>query len=227
MKYVSGSLLIGLILFGSCKEMTSSKEVVKEKVEFNQELANELKEMYEIDQIAAYLPQGKYKELSREEWKIFKDSVFTTNQKRLKEIFDKHGYVGYDLAGKEGAQNFWAIVQHSDHNPNFQKRVLEKMKIEVEKGNVKPSHYALLIDRVNNNSGEKQIYGTQVSYNTNTGQAYIKDLADSLTVNKRREKMGLESLENYLNSMTQAHFEMNKKHYINEGVTEPKLYKRE
>lgn len=209
--------------FMSCKKNDAPKKSEKEKVAFNQALANELNQMSKIDQVAAYIPQGKYKKLSIEEWKSFKDSVFTTNHKRLEEIFNKYGYTGYNLVGKEGANNFWVIAQHSDHNPNFQKRVLDKMKIEVEQGNANPSSYALLVDRVNKNQGGQQIYGTQVSYNKNTGQAYIKDLADSSTVNERRKKMELEPLENYLNEMSQAHFEMNKEGYL-KGITKPKLY---
>jgi len=224
MKYINGILIIGILFFTSCKERNLSKEVGKEKIEFNQGLANELKEMAKIDQVAAYIPQGKYKELSRAEWKSFKDSVFTSNQIRVEKIFNKYGFAGYDLVGKEGSKNFWMIVQHSDHNPDFQKKVLDKMKIEVKKGNAKSNNYAFLVDRVNENQGDKQIYGTQVSYNSRTGQAYIKNLADSLMVNKRRKEMGLDLLENHLNDMTVAHYEMNKEHYNQKGITEPKLY---
>lgn len=38
--------------------------------------------MVEVDQIAANIPQGKYKQLSLEAWNAFKDSVFTTHQIR-------------------------------------------------------------------------------------------------------------------------------------------------
>lgn len=180
--------------------------------------------MAEVDQVAAYIPQGKYQEMTDEEWKFFKDSVFTTHQKRLKQIYDKYGFVGFDLAGEEGSRNFWLMVQHSDHNPDFQKKVLEKMKIEVDKGNAIPSNYGLLVDRVKLNTGEKQVFGTQVTYNMETGQAYPRDLEDSLNVNKRRKSVGLEPIEEYLNQMTEMHFEMNKEIYLKKGVTKPKLY---
>ena len=216
-------LIIGFLILG-CKEKTTDKKVIEKKVEFNQDLAAELKKLAEIDQIAAYIPQGEYTKLSKEEWNSFKDSVFTTHQKRISEIFNEHGFVGFDLAGKEGSENFWVMVQHSDHNPNFQKQVLEKMKIEVDKGNAKPSNYGLLVDRVKLNSGEAQIYGTQVTYNMNIGQAYPKKLADSINVNERRKSIGLEPLEDYLNSMSKSHFLMNKKYYSNKGVTEPTFY---
>lgn len=63
-----------------------------------------------------------------------------------------------------------------------------------------------------------------MTYNS-LGQAYPKDLADSLNVNKRRAEVGLEPIEEYLNRMTQMHFEMNKEYLKNRGITKPVLYK--
>ena len=216
-----------VLLVTGCKEKQAGTEKTEPEVEFNQALADELASMAEIDQIAAYIPQGKYKELSQEQWNAFKDSVFTTHQIRLDEIFKKYGYPGYDLVGKEGAKNFWLMAQHADHHPEFQKKVLEKMKIEVEKGNADPSNFGLLVDRVNLNTGKAQIYGTQVTYNTEICQAYPRKLADSANVNERRKSIGLPPIEEYLNQMTQMHFEMNKENYLSQGIKEPKLYKME
>ncbi|WP_057938551.1 DUF6624 domain-containing protein [Algoriphagus resistens] len=222
MKIIFILITVGILIAGCGKK--DDQKAVAEKVEFNQELTDELKKMVEVDQIAAFVPQGKYKEWSAEKWDSFKDSVFTTHQKRLKQIFDEYGFVGFDLAGEDGSQNFWLMVQHSDHNPEFQKEVLEKMKTEVENENAKPTNYGLLVDRVRLNTGEKQVYGTQVTYNLKTGQAYPKSLEDSVNVNVRRSSIGLEPIEEYLNRMTEMHFEMNKDNYLKIGVTEPKLY---
>lgn len=221
-------LTIGILLFG-CKGKTEDKKISDSKTDFNQGLVNELKKMAEIDQIAASnaFPPKNYSHLTQEKWKGFKDSIFRTNQKRTKDIFDEYGFVGYDLAGKEGSNNFWLIVQHSDHNPEFQKEVLEKMKIDVDNGNAKPSNYGLLIDRFKLNTDQAQVYGTQVRYNIHTGQAYPNKLKDSLNVNKRRKSIGLEPIETYLNEMSEMHFEMNKEGYISKGITKPKLYKTE
>jgi hypothetical protein len=119
------------------------------------------------------------------------------------------------------------MVQHSDHLPAFQKEVLEKMKTEVEKGNATPSNYGLLVVRLKLNTGEKQIYGSQVDYNIETCQAYSRNLADSVNVNKRRKSIGLEPMEEYLNRMTESHFKMNKQFYSDRGISEPKLYEIE
>ena len=223
MNKIFGILIVGFTLFG-CRQKSAKKSVINEKIVFNQELTDELEKMAEIDQIAAYIPQGIHKELSKNEWNSFKDSVFTTNQKRIGEIFDKHGFVGFDLAGEDGSRNFWVIVQHSDHNPEFQKEVLVEMKKEVDKQNAISTNYGLLVDRVNLNTGKAQIYGTQVTYNTNNGQAYPKKLEDSIKVNERRKSIGLETIEEYLNEMTEMHFEMNKEYYSGKGITKPTLY---
>jgi hypothetical protein len=216
-------LAAGLSLL-NLRQANSQVKNDERKIEFNQKLADELKTMAEVDQIAAYVPQGKYKQWSTEKWDNFKDSVFTTHKKRLEEIFENVGYPGYSLVGEKGSQNFWLMVQHCDSDPAFQSRVLEKLKIEVDNKNADGSNYGLLTDRVKINTGEKQVYGTQVSYNS-LGQAYPKDLADSVNVNKRRAEVGLEPIEEYLNMMTQMHFEMNKEYLKSKGITKPILYK--
>jgi hypothetical protein len=212
---------------GCTGQKAGTPTAVQPKAVFNQALAEELAGMVQTDQIAAYIPQGKYKALSPTQWKAFQDSVFTTHQQRAESIFSQYGYPGYDVVGKEGAQNFWLLVQHADHAPAFQQKVLAKMKTEVDKGNARPDHYALLVDRVQLNTGKPQVYGTQVTYNTQICQAYPKSLADSASVNERRKAVGLPPLEEYLNQMTQMHFEMNKESYSKQGIREPALYKTE
>lgn len=115
------------------------------------------------------------------------------------------------------------MVQHSDKDVDFQSRILEKLKIEVENKNADGSNYGLLTDRVKINRGEKQIYGTQVTYNAQ-GQAYPKSLVDSVNVNKRRAEVGLDPIEQYLNIMTEMHFEMNTETLKSRGIYEPRLY---
>lgn len=228
MNKIYGILLI-LFLMLDCKEKTTENNKLENIKAFNQDLANELQTMAAIDQIAANnaFPPFDYTHLSQEQWETFKDSVYRTNQKRTKEILDEYGFVGYDLAGEEGSLNFWLIVQHSDHNPQFQNKVLEKMKIEVDRENAESRKYGLLVDRVKLNTGQAQVYGTQVTYNKHTGQAYPRKLFDSINVNKRRKAVGFEPIEIYLNEMSEMHFEMNKKNMLKRGVIEPKLYSTE
>lgn len=210
----------------ACKEVKSSADGEQEIV-YDQELSDELVKMRETDQIAAFIPQGKYKELSEEQWKAFKDSVFEAHQKRAEAIFREHGYPGYDLVGAEGEQSFFLIVQHSNHNTDFQKEVLEELKRAVDNENADPRHYALLVDRHRINTGRPQIYGTQTTYRKDICQAIPKRLADSAGVDQRRKEVGLPPLKEYLNRMTLGHFEMNKQMFLARGITEPTLYEVE
>lgn len=203
-----------------------SEKTIDSEIELNQALIDELEKMASLDQVAAGIPQGQHKSLSDAQWRDFKKKIFETNQKRLEEIFEKYGFVGYDLAGVDGSNHFWLMTQHCDHVPEFQIRVLDKMKIEVDAGNADPSRYAMLVDRVNLNTGKQQIYGTQVGYDTDKCQAFAKNLADADAVNELRSAVGLQSLEDYLDSMSRAHFEMNKERYLEIGITAPALYVR-
>ena len=219
-------LLIALLLIG-CKEKKIETTPVVEKTELNIQLIQKLNRSLEVDQLAASnaFPPENYSDYSQEKWDLFKDSIYRSHQNLIAEIIQNNGYPGYSLVGKNGANIAFIIVQHSDHNPEFQKKYLELMEIEVEKGNDDASNYALLTDRSNLNNGAKQIYGTQVAYNFNISQAYPKNLKDSINVNKRRKALGLEPIEIYLNRMSEINFEINKKGYLKNGLTEPKLYK--
>ena len=192
----------------------------------SENLKIEFETMYKIDQIAqSGKPNGEFINYPIENWKNFKDSVFTKNTNRIEALFNKHGFLGIKEIGKKGSKHFWIFTQHSDKFPEFQKRVLKSMKKEAKKGNVNPDDYVFLLDRVNANSGEKQTFGTQVNYRLN-GQAKPKNgLVDSLNVDELRKEYGLKPLKDYLNQMTEMHFEMNKESFAKQGITKPNLYK--
>jgi hypothetical protein len=212
------SILTGSIVLISC----ASKLTGDKRIHLKQELAERVK----TDQIAAYIPQGKYKAYTPEQWHNFQDSVFTSDKIWAETIFKKYGFLGFDKVGKDGSDHFWLLVQHCDKYPQFQKSVLKKMDIEVKKGNANPGNYAYLYDRVKINAGEKQLFGTQLTYETQTtGRAIPKNgLADPANIDSLRKEYHLTPLKEYLNEMTTMHFEMNKEHYQKMGITKPNLY---
>lgn len=190
---------------------------------FNQALTDSLAKWALLDQTAAGPPTGKLKDMTHAQRQHYNDSIFAANERRLMIVFDKYGFPGYDLVGKAGSNNFWLMVQHCDKNVGFQKEVLKKMKAELPKRNADPKNFAYLTDRVLLNTSQKQVYGTQLTYDIDSCQAIPKPLMDSLNVNKRRTEIGLEPIESYLNLMSQFHFEMNKAVYETKGIRKPKL----
>ncbi len=209
-----------LIFLFSCgqkpqKEETSSYNFA--------ELQKELAEMAKVDQEVQMNILQNMDVVPEEILAHKRDSVFKANGERGKEIFRGLGLPGIDRVGEKGAKNFWLLVQHCDYDPAFQKNVLEAMKGEVERENASSEDYAYLYDRVRVNAGEKQWYGTQLTHAENMW-AIPKPLADSLSVNPRREAIGLESIEAYLNGYMEMHFEMNQAYYESIGATEAFAY---
>lgn len=160
-------------------------------------------------------------------WKIFeekRDSVGMDNQKKIKDLYSKYGYLGYKQVGKENSTKFWLPIQHADNDVQFQQKMLENLRSEIKKNNAKKSEYAMLEDRIAINLKKKQRFGTQVTYSED-GQAIPKNgLINKNNVEKLRSKYGLESLNDYYNWMTKNHFEMNKEYFVKKGITTPLLY---
>ena len=109
--------------------------------------------------------------------------VDLVNNDLIKRIIKKHGYPTQKMIGKKAMQAFWLLVQHQDNDVKLQKQCLERCNFE-------PKNKAFLTDRVLINQGKKQIYGTQ----------FMGDIKDKRNVDKRRVKIGLGLLKDYLNN---------------------------
>jgi hypothetical protein len=126
----------------------------------------------------------------------------------IKKIYSQFGYPTIQMVGKESSTYYFVLIQHSDSEPEFQLKMLPVLKNLSSKKEVSIKDYAYLYDRVQRNTGGKQLYGTQLSYDKNGNLfdstnkiIYPKDLADPKNVDKRRKKIGLEPLEKYYEQM--------------------------
>lgn len=184
----SFSLLIIFIFCFSCKSNLS----------YSDDMKIELKRMYDEDQNAQ-----KYdiKKISRKEYsdsiKLAFDKLCAKNLIVVKKYFDEYGFPGIKENGKETSLNFWLIVQHGDHDVNFQNRALKAMKKQLDKKNVNARNYAYLYDRVKKNQNKPQLYGTQMVWDS-LGIHRPYKLKCQNEVNLRREKMGLGTIEDYI-----------------------------
>jgi len=125
---------------------------------------------------------------------------------QLKKLFDQYGYLGYDKVGQVSSTNFWLLAQHADRHPSFQDSVLSKMKIEAEKGNASLTYYAYLVDRVKINTGQLQIYGTQMILNSTKTSFISMPTVDPEKLNERRKSVGLPSIEDYIQTMNNHYY---------------------
>src|SRR3546814_14125992 len=65
------------------------------------------------------------------------DAVDVSNQERLAEIFDEHGWPGWSLVGQDGSTAAWAIVQHADPDLALPRRGLELLAAAVAAGDAR------------------------------------------------------------------------------------------
>jgi len=169
--------------------------------EFNLSLSKQIDSLANVDQSVLTMenPDSAAWEFQR---------IIRSNFPIIKNIADKFGFPGYELVGKESSNNYWMLVQHSDFDVPFQKRLLELMKQKVDKKDASGQNYAYLIDRININEGKKQIYGTQVMMGENGTK--LKPCINTRNLDRRRRSVGLESIVQYLKRCDEMFYEMNK-----------------
>lgn len=177
----------------------------KEKAEanFDKPLVAILDTIYQEDQ--KYRQQideieekyGWESEEMKAHWKIIneKDSI---NLIRVKKILDERGWLGADVIGSQGNTTLFLVIQHADLET--QEKYLPMMRDAVEKGNASSGSLALLEDRVALRKGDKQIYGSQIGRDQDTGEYYVLPLMDPDQVDERRAEVGLGTIQSYISN---------------------------
>lgn len=116
------------------------------------------------------------------------------NTERMKDIVENNGWPTVSKVGSEVSRMSWLLVQHADHDVEFQKKCLALMQSESE-GEISKIDAAYLEDRVRVNEGRLQLYGTQFF---GEGEAYgPRPIEDVEHVDERRKELGLDSMEDY------------------------------
>ncbi len=115
---------------------------------------------------------------------------------RLRELVDALGWPGRSEVGEAAATAAWLLVQHADHDPEFQRRCLALLEAAAERGDAEPRHVAFLTDRVLIHEGSLQRYGTQLRMES--GRLVPIPIEDPDGVDGRREALGLEPLDAYV-----------------------------
>ncbi len=174
----------------------------------NSRLAARIDSLYAVDQnvqnnIQEAL-QNKVAFDTIQKLQTIEKQVFDRHIPIIKEIFATYGYPTVKKVGTDASYHYFVLIQHSDSDPAFQLSMLPILKELSKKGEIPKKDYAYLYDRVQRNTGKKQLYGTQLSFDSegnlfdNTNKIIIpQDLVDPENVDKRRKKMGLEPLEQY------------------------------
>ena len=165
------------------------------------DLRTELEKMMEDDQkfrTRMMTAEEKYGPNSKEMEALWKEQTELDNRllKRLEEIIRQYGWPGKSLVGSEASLAAFLIIQHADYE--YQKKYFPLINEAMIKGEIEPRHVALLEDRILMREGKKQIYGSQLKRNDQTGKYELWPIEDEENLDKRRAAVGLESIAEYL-----------------------------
>lgn len=172
----------------------------KSDIPYTESMKSELKDMYMKDQKAQEYDLSK---VQRKEYSDSMEAAFNKlcekNAIVAKKYFKDNGFPGIRENGNSTPLHFWLIVQHSDNDVSFQKKVLNAMKKQLKNKNANPQNYAYLYDRVKKNENKPQLYGTQMVWDS-LGVHRPYKLKSPGKVNELRTKVGLEPIEEYTKS---------------------------
>lgn len=119
------------------------------------------------------------------------DAVDSQNLSKLKTIIIRFGWPDIPLVGKDGSHAAFLIIQHADKDLPFQEYCLQLAEPLLKERRVNPSDYANLQDRILCGKGERQLYGTQLFTDPETGKIAFQPIADEGNLNERRQGMGI------------------------------------
>lgn len=179
--------LVGCSAPGASPSPSSSPAASVTARPFDQALHDELVAMLERDQLDRTGGSSGESDQARTE--------------RLREIIAEHGWPTIDLVGEDGEDAAWALAQHADLDPAFQREALELLREAVAAGQASPGNLAYLEDRVAVAAGAPQRYGTQVGCGPE-GPQPATPISDEAGLEARRADAGLEPYADYLAEMT-------------------------
>ena len=125
----------------------------------------------------------------------FRTFIDSCNLVEVTKLIDKYGWPGKHFVGGSGNRAVFLVIQHADLAT--QEKYFSLLQKSVEEEESSPSHLALLTDRILMRQGKKQIYGSQVVFNKETGLQEFYQIEDEANVDIRREQTGLEPIKKY------------------------------
>lgn len=111
----------------------------------------------------------------------------------LEDLVGRHGWPGRRLAGEDGAQAAWLVLQHAISHPALLRRCLPLLQEAAAQGDIPAWQPAILEDRIRVFEGRPQRFGTQFDWDAK-GEFRPLPIEDPAGVDERRRTLGLKGL---------------------------------
>ena len=186
------------------KQLINTMQKTKNKIEkhFDKELVAMLDKIHFDDQSTRSQIRAKEKKYGRDSkemkahWQLIlkNDSI---NLIKVSKILDTQGWPSKKKIGARGASTLFFVIQHANQKTKL--KYLDIITQAVNKGELPKREYAMFYDRLVLGQGKRQVYGTQLAMTKESKKPYVLPLDDARNVDKRRAKMGLNSMQENLN----------------------------
>lgn len=185
-------LLFSLSAFAQTEEIIAlRKQLIEMGIEDQKHRAELMELLGKINGTDKDKLMPRYQKLVDEQ-----NAIDTKLIQQLEIIIAKHGWPTISLVGKEASNNAFLIIQHADLT--YQKKYFPLLKEAANKNEARKSEVAMLEDRILMREGKKQIYGSQLRSNSETGKLELYPIEDEENVDKRRASVGLMPMKEYL-----------------------------
>jgi hypothetical protein len=212
------TLCISFLLFG-CKP-----EKTEKTTELNLELSKQIDKMANLDKQMQLnvLQFARFGDEELEKVENLRAQVYEKHANSIKEILDTYGYPGNKLVGKQSADRFFTLMQHTQDFPEIMKLGIEKMEEDLKGNQIEKYQYISLKDQYAVLTDISQPFGTIVRFDEK-GKSYALNPAEDIESN--RSEMGMDSLNRYLDRKTIEYFNLNLTELANKGIEQPILNK--
>ena len=126
-----------------------------------------------------------------------KKEINNQNLIEIEALIEEYGWPKISEVGIEPSGTAFLIIQHCGE-VNIMKKYIGDLEILCENKEANWSEYALMTDRINTMEGKKQIYGSQISFDSEKNVYYLANVLEPDSINYRRKKVGLNKIEDYL-----------------------------
>jgi hypothetical protein len=120
------------------------------------------------------------------------DSV---NIKKIIPIIERYGILSPKEIGLKGSSAIFMTLQHA--SLSVQTKYLPLIEESFKNKKITAGQYAMYVDRVALHNGKMQLYGTQVRVHSK-GDGELEPVFDVDNLDKRRDSIGIGSIEKYL-----------------------------
>jgi hypothetical protein len=184
---------ICLLLFLLCSNSAAQK--------FNESLQRELIKMEENEQVLRMKCNDQGDKMVECYAKLLK-TTDEPNTKRLTEIVNEYGMPTVSLVGKAGFEAFMVVLQHATSD-RLRERCLGPIKKAFQRKELHPQNYANFVDRLLVHQGKPQLYGS--NFDIKNGKLVMSPVKDPKDLDKRRQKIGLMPLAEYMKGLEEMY----------------------